>query len=89
MVACCCSDLRPTSAHHPDVCHVLTLFPFSLPSFFPDRDIPLDKISLCSYASSSEMERGKKAIPIGATGDDRHGQIPTSEMEQTTRTHGV
>ena len=65
------TGLRSTSAHGPDLRHVITLFPFTIPSCFPDIDIPLDNISGFSYAFSVDTDEAKHAIPIGATGTSR------------------
>jgi hypothetical protein len=81
------TGMRSTSAHSCDSRHGITISPLTLTSFLRRSDIPLDKISGCSYAFAVETDRGTRAIPIGATGISRHGHVPTTEMEQPKRMH--
>ena len=80
------TGIRPTSVPSPDLRDLLPIVPSTIVSFFLRSDIPLDKIRVCSYALSIDPDKATRAIPIDVTGDARHGQGPTSEMEQPTRT---
>jgi hypothetical protein len=58
------TGLRPTSAHSPDLRHVLRFLSHRLVSFFLRWNIPLDKMRAFSYVFPTDTDRANHAISI-------------------------
>ncbi len=81
IVELCFPGIRPKSTHRPNLSHFITILLFTIASFPPTFDIPLDKIHVFSYALCVDTDRASIAIPIDATGGYRQEQCPTNEIE--------